>query len=157
MAVAEVTSAPEPTQPAEPQPATQPAQGDTPAAIALLDLLPTLDDLPDGFVVTDEGTLALDELAGIHLDPEMQADRLRGWGFTAAAERRFNVPSGSGEPVERMTLLTVIAVEFRAPDDARTPSKRTTPTRSSPMAPRSAPSRSSRSATSHAPPAAPWT
>ncbi len=126
-----VTSAPTEAAAPEPTSATQPSTSEEPTATipttqpsnvapdSLLNLLPTLDDLPDGFVVTNEESLTLDELAEVHPDPDMQRDRLRGWGFTGAAERDFEIADGSDGTTDGMTLLTALVVAFRTPEDAR--------------------------------------
>ena len=113
------TVAQEPSSPTEPQPTTQATRISNPALEELLDLLPALDDVPDGFVVTNEGSLALDELAALHPDPEMQRERLRVWGFTGAAERQFEAQPGSDGTPDGLTLLAAFIVEFRTADGAR--------------------------------------
>jgi len=115
----EATVAPAPTTPPEPQATAQVTESDDAVLAVLVELLPTLEDLPDGFVVTNEGSLALDELAAIHPDPDMQRERLRDWGFTGAIERQFEIEDGSDTSQVVMTLLTALVVEFRTPDDAR--------------------------------------
>ncbi|MDQ3549770.1 MAG: hypothetical protein M3439_13230 [Chloroflexota bacterium] len=115
----EATVAPAPSTPSEPQATTQATQSNGAVLAVLVELLPTLEDLPDGFVVTNEGSLALDELAAIHPDPETQRERLRDWGFTGAIERQFEIEDGSDTTEVGMTLVTALVVEFRTPDDAR--------------------------------------
>jgi hypothetical protein len=100
---------------------TEPASGETIDDVpAELDaVLPGLEDLPDGYVVTREGSLALDELAALHPDPATQRERLLGWGFTGAAERQFEPsPNGDAQP-DILRLLSTLVVEFRTPEGAR--------------------------------------
>lgn len=109
----------EPTATSEPEPAaTPPAPGDA-APANLIDSLPGLEDIPDGYLVTAEGTLALDEVAALHPNPGPQRDRLVGWGFTGAAERQFEpAPDTETEP-DGLRLLATLVVSFRTPDGAR--------------------------------------
>lgn len=116
---AEPTVAPEPTTPPEPEPTSPPSEPDDTVSDALLDLLPALDTLPDGFVVTSEGIPTLDEVAEVHPDPAMQAERLRDWGFTGAAERQFERETPADDASAGMRLLAVLVVEFASPEDAR--------------------------------------
>jgi hypothetical protein len=109
----------EPTTPAgtEPEP-TMPEAGDQ-APSDLTNVLPGLEDLPDGYVVTNEGSLALDEVAALHPDPAMQRQRLLGWGFTGASERQFEPAPDIEAGPDVLRLLATLVVEFRTPEGAR--------------------------------------
>ncbi len=115
----DANAAPDPTTPSEPAPATEDAETRDPVPTDLLDSLPGLEDLPNGYVVTAEGSLALDELAALHPEPEPQRDRLLGWGFTGAAERHFEPEPDTDVGPDGLRLLATVVVAFRTPDGAR--------------------------------------
>jgi hypothetical protein len=109
----------EPAAPEEPETATTEPEisDDVPADLDAV--LPGLEDLPNGYVVTREGSLALDELAALHPDPATQRERLLGWGFTGAAERQFEPSPDADAQPDILRLLATLVVEFRTPDGAR--------------------------------------
>lgn len=82
---------------------------------SLLDRLPGLDVVPEGFAITNEGPLTIEQAADLHPDPEAQLQRLRDWGFRDAARREFQ-PSSEDSP---LTNLVVAVVDFGSPEQAR--------------------------------------
>jgi hypothetical protein len=90
----------------------------TPAG-ALLDRLPTLAGLPDGFVVVDEGPFTADELAALHPDPELARRRLEAWGFRQAYRRQFELPDPPAEvAATRTTIVVAVVVELGSSEQA---------------------------------------
>lgn len=80
--------------------------------------LPTLAELPDGFVVTREGPLTAEELAALHPDPATQLVRLQQWGFVQAVRREFE-PANNAAGVGTLTYFAAAVVEFGSPEQAR--------------------------------------
>jgi hypothetical protein len=100
--------------------ALQAAPGGVPQRATTVDgLLPTVRDLPAGFVVTDEGRRSADEVAETFLRPAEAAPRLAAWGLQENVYRYFAIPSGVAAYPGGAVSVEVSLHLFRASDGAR--------------------------------------
>lgn len=86
----------------------------------LLDKLPMLEELPNGFAVTSDKTDSAADIAASYPDPNAHLDRLQQWGFKQGAERDFEIPSpGLNDSMSKMILFNSAVSEFGSPEQAR--------------------------------------
>lgn len=110
---------PTPTPAATPTPTPMPTPTEE-SESNLLDQLPVLDDLPNGFAVTSEKPDSAADIAASYPDPNAHLDRLQQWGFKQAAERYFEIPSpGLNDSMSKMILYYSAVSEFGSPEQAR--------------------------------------
>lgn len=72
----------------------------------LLPLLPTLDDMPEGFAIAEEGYRTEADIAAGWPDPNVMLEQLAAWEFVASAFRSFEIPApGSEDLNQRMVSM----------------------------------------------------
>lgn len=121
------TSTPSPTVPPEPtatntvEPTATEEPSPTPEQDRdYLSLLPTVEDLPVGFALVEEGALTAPEIAAAYDDPNAHLDLLESWGFKGGARRNFEIPSpGLDGAFAKTILITASVVEHGSPEQAR--------------------------------------
>jgi hypothetical protein len=96
---------------------TSPTTGDHSLAPELADLLPNVDNLPLGFVITDEAERSKDDVAAGLGGTEEAAALLDDWGWSGNAVRDFTADEDAPPP-SGTTLLTVSVHRFADPEAA---------------------------------------
>jgi len=93
--------------------------GTTPVPTSsLLDLLPTLTDLPTGFALDyEDADVTAPEIAANYPDPAAHLDRLQDWGFVGSAYREFSIPSpGINDALQRMIIFRAQVSRYGFPE-----------------------------------------
>lgn len=98
--------------------------GDAPTATTkpstpkIADMLPTKNDVPDGFQQTDNGKLSKDEVAATFSDPKDAATKFDEWQWKENVYRTFAIPADAKHATDDVTYLYVSIHRFGSSDAA---------------------------------------
>lgn len=94
---------PQPTKTKKPEPTKEPASA--------LTLLPITDDLPEGFVRTENDKRTEDAVAASFANPDEATEKLQEWGWEENAYRTFEIPANKS-PDPTMTTFVNISIHY---------------------------------------------
>jgi type II secretory pathway pseudopilin PulG len=82
------------------------------------EMLPTDNDVPDGFAQTENGKLTKDDVAGSFSDPADAATKLDDWQWKENVYRIYEIPADADHAADDVTYLYVSIHRFGSSDDA---------------------------------------
>jgi type II secretory pathway pseudopilin PulG len=95
-----------------------PAPTKKPSPPKIGEMLPTDNDVPDGFTQTENGKLTKDDVAGSFSDPADAAAKLDDWQWKENVYRIYEIPADADHAADDVTYLYVSIHRFASSDDA---------------------------------------
>jgi hypothetical protein len=95
-----------------------PAPTKKPSPPKIGEMLPTDNDVPDGFTQTENGKLTKDDVARSFSDPADAAAKLDDWQWKENVYRIYEIPADADHAVDDVTYLYVSIHRFASSDDA---------------------------------------